>query len=185
MQKVTARAIIQMMGAPKEHLTKTMKMYMENISAQHKGIAVLGEERSRPKKEKSMYSMFTEVELEANSAADLVWFCFDYMPSSVEVLEPGEIRLRAQDFTSFLNDLQDKLHKVDMAVKNLSAENQVIKKNGFQLLRNLALVLLRKPKDTDTVARQAGVPKEHMQKVMDALEKDGKIKKEGSLYQIT
>jgi len=178
-----ARAIIQMMGSPKKHIEETLGVYVDKIKDEHKNIKVVKEDRSKAEKDGDMYKVFTELEIDTKSASDLVWFCFDYMPSSVEIIEPDEIIYDSRDFTDFLNDLQAKLHKLDTVVKNLSAENQVVKKNGVMLMKNIIMLQLKmKPRDLETLAVNAGVPQDHMEKFLKAMEKEGKIKKDGNLY---
>jgi len=72
-----------------------------------------------------------------------------------------------------------------MIIKNLSAENQVIKKNGLTLLKNIIMLNLKfQPTDLDTLAVNAGVPVQNIQKLLDAMEKDRKVKKEEGLYKL-
>jgi len=183
--EITARVIIQMMGAPKKHIVSTLKMYIEKIKEEHKGIKILEEFKSKPKKEGKLFKVFTELELKAKDTSDLIWFCFDYMPSSVEVIDPTELIFKANDFTDFLNDLQDKLHRIDMNAKNLSAQNQVLNKNGRTLMMNLIMLQLRtKPVGIDILAKNAGAPNEHLQKFVDSMIKDGKIKKDNDVYRV-
>jgi len=184
MKKIIARTIVQMMGSPKEHIKKTMNIYMDQLKDK-KGLKILEEHRAKPKKEGDMYKIFTELEIEFDKTSDLVWYCFDYMPSSVEIIEPGQIVYEAPAFTEFLNDLQQKLHKLDSGLQHLSAENQVIKKNGMTLMKNIILLQLKmKPLGIKTLAENAGAPEEHVQKFVDAMIKDGKIKKDGNVYKL-
>jgi hypothetical protein len=189
-QKIIARVIIQMMGSPKKHIEDTMQMYMDKIVTDYKDIEIIEEKRSKAKKDKEnketeLFKIYTELEIEAKGIESLVWFCFDYMPSSVEILEPDKIIYDQHDFTDFLNDLQSKLHHTDMTIKNLSAENQVIKKNGMMLIRNIVMLQLKVGKnDCETLATNAGVPVDHMEKFLEGLIKEGKIKKDKDLYSL-
>jgi len=184
-QSITARVIIQMKGAPKKHIEDTLKLYIDRIKEEKNDIEVLSEDTEKAKKDGDMYNVFTELEIKTKDSAGLVWFCFDYMPASVEIVDPDVIHYDSHEFTGFINDLQGKLHEVDMIIKNLSAENQVIKKNGLTLLKNIIMLNLKfQPTDLDTLAVNAGVPVQNIQKLLDAMEKDRKVKKEEGLYKL-
>lgn len=183
--KIVARVIIQMMGGPKKHIEDTMKTYVKKIEEDYADIKIKKKYLSPAKKEGALFKVFTELELEIDGIENLVWFCFDYMPSSVEILEPDRLVYESHDFTNFMNDLQQKLHKVDMALKNLSAENQVLRKNGVTLSKNLFHSLLRSgPKDLAALAKDSGIPEEHAQKFLESMVKEGKIQKDKALYRL-
>jgi hypothetical protein len=183
--KITAQAIVQMMGGPKKHLEDTMRLYLDKIEEDYADIKLTKRYVSPAKKEGSLFKIFAELTLEIDGIENLVWFCFDYMPSSVEIIKPDEFIYKSHDFTCFINDLQQKLHKVDMALKNISAENQVLKKNGTQLLKNLLTVLLRSgPKDIAWLAKNAGVPEQHATQFLESMIKEGKILKDKGLYRL-
>ncbi len=186
-QKVVVRAIIQMMGAPKKHIEDTLKLYVDKIKEEHKGITVLKDYTSKAEKKKGskLFNVFSELEFEVQGVEELVWFCFDYMPASVEIMEPESLVYSSHEFTDFLNDLQGRLHKVDMVIKNLSAENKVVKKNGATLVRNIIMMLLKDgTKDVKTLASNAGMPEKHVLVFLDALLKEGRIKKDKNRYSL-
>ena len=184
-QKVTANVVIQMMGAPKKHIEDTLKLYIDKIRTDYKEIKLLNEYRSKAKKQKDgkLYDVFAELEIESQGVEHLVWFCFDYMPASVEITSPEQLIYDSPDLTAFLNDLQSKLHKIDMMIKNLNAENQVLKKNGVTLMKNIIILQLRSgKKSASLLAKNAGVPEEHIKRFLASMEKDGKVKQEKGHY---
>jgi hypothetical protein len=183
--KITAEAIIQMMGGPKQHIEDTMRLYLDKIEEDYADIKVKKRYVCPAKKEGELYQLFAELTLEINGIDNLIWFCLDYMPSSIEIIRPDEFLYKSHDYTNFLNDLLQKLHKVDMALKNVSAENRILKKNGTQLLKNLLTVLLREgPKKVQWLAKNAGVPETHATEFLAAMVKEGKILKDKELYRL-
>ena len=60
--------------------------------------------------------VFAELEVKTASLTHIINFCFEYMPSLIEIIEPYELKISSADVSSFLNDLQAKLHGVDMLV---------------------------------------------------------------------
>ena len=49
------------------------------------------------------------------------------MPSSVEILDPDKLSFESKNMDNLLNDLLSKLHQQSMAVRNLHAENVLMK----------------------------------------------------------
>ncbi len=172
-----------MLGAPKEHIQETLKLYIDKIKEQEKGIVVRHIDHGETKEVDNLFSVFAELELDFTDMKTLTYFCFDYMPSSVEIFEPAQLVYNVNDYTDFLNDLQARLHKFDMIIKNLSAENKVIKKNGLTLARNIILVCLESgPKNIIEISKRSGMPQEHIKKFVNILVKEGKIKEKGGMY---
>lgn len=183
-QKIVARAIVEMLGAPKEHIEETLKMYINKIKEESDIKVVKEHYAEAEKREDNLFSIFVELELETTDIAHIIWFCFDYMPASMEILEPEEISYKQRDFTDFLNDLQGRLHKYDMLIKNLSAENKVLKRNSLTLGKNTFLVALHDgPKDIAALTDLTGVPEKSAKKFLNELIKLKKVKEENNVYE--
>jgi hypothetical protein len=183
--KVVARVIIQIEGSPKQHVQDTLKSYVDKIEKEYADIKIVKRHTSPAKKKGTLYSLFTELELAVDGAENLVYFCLDYMPASVEIVEPDSMVFETRHFTNFLNDLQQKLHKVDMTMKNLAAENQVLRKNALTLSFNLLQVqLMTGPKDAESLSKGAGIPPEHAKMFLSSLVKDGKVKIDKGIYRL-
>lgn len=130
--KIVARVIIEILGAPKEHVESTMKMVVEELEKREE-IKILKKdfaeaENVKDEKLKDFWSSFVEVDLESEDIESLIGICFDFMPSSVEIIEPSDFRLNSRQVDDVLNDLLEKLHKFSMAMRNIHAENVLLKK---------------------------------------------------------
>lgn len=181
-QKVHARVIIDMMGAPKEHIVQTMEILIKKID-DDENIVLVGAETADPIEKDTMWSLFSEIEITVKDIPQLIGFCFDYMPSSVEVLKPDNVKLAALDFAGMLNDIQARLHQIDMILKGVNAENRLLKKNGTMLLNNMVLLLLKDgEKDLDALAKGTGVVGEQLKKFLDVVAKGGRIKENAGKY---
>ena|SRR3989344_20998 len=121
------KAIIEIAGFPEDHVRKTMEMVMENL-AKEKGIAVLKKEVAPAKSMDKMWSTFATLELKIENFTELNDFCFNYMPSSIEIMEPLKVNINSNEIDDMLNDLLARLHNFTMFLKNLQAENIVLKK---------------------------------------------------------
>ncbi len=177
-----ARVIVEVLGAPKEHVTKTLKQYVEKIKKE-KHIDVIDIKISKPKEQKKLFSTFADIEMLVKDASALAYFCFDYMPSSIEIIDPTAFTYNAHDFSSFFNDLQARLHKIDMMVKNMTAQNKNLLRNANLLLRNNIMIVLKEGEmDIATLSKKVGIPKEQLEPFAEETVKEGWIKKKGDKY---
>ena len=188
------RVIIEIAGQPKEHVEKVVKEYVEKIKKE-KDMEVLNEKIAELKKQETgardaamlqeMWATFAEMEILFKDPKTMTYFCFDYMPSSIEIIEPKELRLKETQISSFLNDLQAKLHKLDMAVKQLNNEGMFLKKNLDSLFRNFVSVLLfNSEMGAEQLSQVVGVGNEELEKFLEKLIKEGKVIKKGDKYSL-
>src|SRR3989344_4735470 len=92
--KMVVRVIIEVAGFPKEHVEQVIKKMVDRIKEQEK---VLRSDIFEAKQIKEFWSTFTEMELSFEGMDHLSGFCFEYMPSSLEILEPERLRLESKD----------------------------------------------------------------------------------------
>ena len=183
-QKIRSNVIIELMGKPKEHILKARDMYVDKIKEDDNRIVVINEKLHDAKEQdKGFFSTFAELEILSEDLPALIGFCFDYMPSSVEIVAPEEMRMRQQDITNVMNDLQAKLHSLDMVVKTVRTENDFLKKNMNTLIRNLVMVSLKhKPMGLDDLSKLTGIKSDELRSFMETLKKLEKIKEDNSTY---
>lgn len=124
-QRIILRMIVEIVGSPKEHVDETLKKVIEKLKGEFK---VHKEELYEAEKFEKFWSAFTEIELELNNIDQLVDLCFNYMPSSIEILDPIDFKVKVNDINNMLNDLMAKLHQNELIIKNLAAENTIIKR---------------------------------------------------------
>jgi hypothetical protein len=178
--------IIEMLGKPKEHLEKTLKGYI-SVLKKDKKVDILKKEYAEAEKDKDseLYTMFVELDVLVMGAGKVVDFCFDYLPSSIEILEPTSIKYQSQDFSALLNDLQARIHQMDMTLKNSNQENIVLKKNSAIFLKNIIYLSLKQGKKSIAgLSKDSGVPEKELEKFLDMLIKGKKIKKQKKVYSI-
>jgi len=84
----------------------------------------LNHDTAEAKLVKEMWSTFTEFELEFNNFKKLTDFCFNFMPSSIEIIEPETNKLSSGSIEEMLNDVLAKLHQYDMALKRMIMETR-------------------------------------------------------------
>lgn len=181
---IKAAAIIEILGAPKEYVVETLHAYIDKLKKE-KDMIVTNETISEVEQKEKLFTVFAEIEFLAKTPSRIVDFCFDYMPSSIEIMEPEAIRFEANKFSNFMNDLQARLHQLDMLVKNLRAENKRLSENSTLILRNNILISLKeKEKDLPGISKTIGIDEENTKKFLDALVKQGIILLKNGKYSL-
>ncbi|MBD3203327.1 hypothetical protein GF327_03475 [Candidatus Woesearchaeota archaeon] len=176
-------AILEILGKPAEHVTKTLNDYLKKIEDKS-SLAILKKDIAEPKKQKDseFFSVFAELEILAKNTKELVGFCFDYMPSSVEIIEPEKVVYSREDFTDFINDLQARLHTVNMSMQDFKQRNSNLIKNTSTLIRNFVTVLLKDPMTIDEIRKRVGITEMELKRLLGILEKEGLVVKKQDKY---
>ena len=99
-----------------------------SLIKEDKDIDLITHDTEEIKMVKDLWSTFTEFELDFKDFKKLSTFCFDFMPSSVEVLEPSNPKITSEDASELLNDVLAKLHQYDMALKRMILEQRAKKR---------------------------------------------------------
>lgn len=146
MEKVRANLIIEILGRPPEHIVHSLNMLIDALSKEP-GVFVLNKKVNKPheiKKNKTLFTTFAEVEIEASSLYRLIEIVFIYMPSSIEIFEPAEIRLKLDEANMIINSLSARLHKYDAVAKRLNMEKILLEKQVQELGAKSAVSELEK-----------------------------------------
>ena len=126
---IRLRMIIEVAGFPEEYILKTINVVAEKL-AEEKGVIIIEQTAHKPAKvSDKMFSAFIEVEFLSESLAQLMGLVYDYLPSSVEIIEPEDpISDDPQAVTMILNDLIARLHRYNQIIHALKAENVILKR---------------------------------------------------------
>jgi len=178
------RIILEIVGMPKEYVEESLKTYLKKIKAD-KNYNIIKEHVEKAEKQDTYFTTFAELEVLMKNSMALLAFCFDYMPSSVEIIEPGKILTNNNEFTGFVNDMLARSHALNSGVIELSEKNKFYVRNTAVLLRNFLVVLLSsKPMTLKQMRPYLGVQEEDIGKVLEVLIKEGKVKKQGEVYSV-
>lgn len=116
---VTAIIVVEMMGKPADYLKQSLEAHVEKLKHK-KGVDVKSLKIEDPREIENsggMFSCFAEIELEVQTMKELFDIIFDYMPSSVEVVEPRNVSMGIEEATALLNNLTGRLHRYDEIAK--------------------------------------------------------------------
>lgn len=112
--------IFEILGKPKEYVKEALEKHMSKLD-EIKSVSVIDKKINEPKKIKDdkqgLYTCFSEVELKCDSLKTLSDIVFNFMPSSVEVIDPDKITLNCEEATNLFTELIVKLHKYDEIAK--------------------------------------------------------------------
>jgi hypothetical protein len=120
MEKIKIHTIIEIAGSPKEHVESTINKMMD-IMKENKNLNILKKEIAKAEKidlpaeiknaqNVDVFSAFAELEIEMPSLEEIMGFCYTFMPSSLEIMEPESVTMNQKDLENSLNDLLGKLH---------------------------------------------------------------------------
>ena len=129
MQKITAQLIIEIAGFPKEHVEDVLDKLVVNIKEQYE---VLESHTEEVKQIKELWSSFVDIKITFKDLNQMIVFCFDYMPSSVDIIEPLKFNFESVEISGLFNDLMGKIHHYDMLLKNFKAMNEMLKRKVKQ-----------------------------------------------------
>ncbi|RME78225.1 hypothetical protein D6774_01700 [Candidatus Woesearchaeota archaeon] len=180
--QILVQAIIEILGAPKEHVEETMLKVVDHMNEQE-WLDVVSESVAEAEPQDKLFSTFADVQVWVKSFAHLIEFLFNYMPSSIEVIEPSELTLKREDVGNLLTEISGRLHQTDATVKELRARNQVIDKNTRTIIQNfITRVLETGAKSVEELAKATGIPKENVQAYLDVMAQKGLVKKQKNKY---
>lgn len=180
---IVAKVLLNVAGKPKEHVDGAMKTVIDNIESEKQVKIIKKKIMKAQKKEDIYFSAVAELDIKCDDAYILMGFCLDYMPSSVEIIEPEEIDFSSQDLTGLLNDMLSKLHNVNLSVGQIKSENDLMKQNGEHLLKNIIMLSIKeKPKKIEQMAGDIGIKPEALKPFVEKYVKEGRIKKKEDTY---
>ncbi len=180
-QPIVARCIVEILGAPKEYIVKMLREHVEKVKQE--GVDIQIEKYAEPVPQDKLFTQFVELQIAFKNLRQLLDFCFDSMPSTVEIMSPEKLSLDMSVFEDFINDFQGKLHHTDMMLKGLQAQKQILDKNAINVLHNFIKFACRtKPHSLDDLASLLGIEAKDLTVFIDSLVKKGELEKEGQVF---
>ncbi len=174
--------VIEIVGAPKEHVEDTLRMVLKKLR-EEKGVDVLGGKVHEPKPQGPFFSTFADLEVLVKDFATLINVCFNYMPSSIEIVEPAQFRLSPLNVSDLFNDLLGRLHEVDMRLKNTNAANILLDKNLNNLLKNAVLIILGSGSKTlGELSVKIGIAEQQLEPFLAKFADEKVVRKDGHHY---
>ena len=182
--RILTRIIIEIVGKPKEHIEKALKVVVEKIK-EEKDIKIVEEQIFNAEKQEEMFNVFAELGILFNNMQALIEFCFDFMPSSIEILDPEKISLDSNKFAGLINDLLAKLHQMNLNLVQNNAEKKALKKNMLNMLKNTVMILLNiKSMQLEQLSKSSGVNEKDLKPLLDSMVEEKVIDFKEGIYSL-
>lgn len=109
------------MGKPASHLESAIKDHVKKLE-DIKGLKVIRSDVNEPveikdKNQPGFFSCFAEVEIKCKTFGQLSEVVINFMPSSVEIVDPSKITLSCNESTEVLSHFIRRLHEYDNVAK--------------------------------------------------------------------
>jgi hypothetical protein len=179
--QILARIIIEVLGAPKEYVEEAIKLVIDRAKSVQQ-LEVVSESTYEAEEKGKLYCTFSELEIWFQNMDVFSRFLFDFNPSSVEVIQPQTVPLKALFLSGFFNDFLLKMHELGLKVKDNSAKTQLLQKNTDVLVRNFISFLIAEPKSVEDISKATGIPTENVKAMLENFVKAGVARQKGSLY---
>ena len=180
---IKIRVIFELLGKPKEHIESTLKIYIEKVKS-NQGIEFISEDFADAKEQDDgLWSAFAELELYVKSLDILTWLSVNYMPSSIEILEPEKITHTNKEINFWINDVLAKLHEISLLIKAAVSKETIMSKTLGTMMKNMVLLNLESgPKTTEEIFKKTGIREDQLKTVLEYLIKKEKVVKEQEKY---
>lgn len=127
--KIKVVMVFEIMGTPKEYINDALAEILGKLG-EEKDVKITSKKIHEPKEVENsdLFTSFAEVEAEMIDLQKMMLVMFGYMPAHVEVLSPGEIKIKNFDFNIVCNELVTKLHSYDAIAKTALFNNNMLQK---------------------------------------------------------
>ena|GEM_PF-5635881 len=144
---VVALLYFDLHGKDKGNLTKVATGFVQRIIGEE-GVAYAVGEIDEPLKQEDMYSTSVEVKVLAKDFSTLSRLCSSFSPFSVEILEPGEIRMGVGDAQELLLNISTVTYDLKRYIyeKVANAEDRAEFMKGVKTRMDMGKKLLEKGK---------------------------------------
>jgi hypothetical protein len=178
---ILCKIIFEMAGNPKEYVETTLKKYVSAIKEDPNYI-FMNEYYAPAEENDGIWSTILEADVLVANFEKLNILCFNLTPSSIEIIGPESFTITQKEMMYWYNDLLSKLHEISISLKNLSSENDLLKRNLNRAIRNSIILSLIEPKTANEISIKIGIDIEHLQPFLDALIKEKSIILETGKY---
>lgn len=166
MGKIKTKIILEIAGYPEKHVEETMKKVVEKIEKE-KNLKLEDKEIFPVEKKDETFNTFAELDISFDKLVEIYEFCFNYMPSSIDILEPNDtLSIDPSEFNESINDLIATLHHHDMFLKNSNARLKALNANMNKLLLNFIGYLKKEKKKMPEISKVVGLKEENLKKFL-------------------
>ncbi len=179
---ILAQVSFEVIGNPKEHVTRTIHGYVNNIKNDSR-ISVLSEEFGEPEKiEGGLWSTFVDTEMLVEGLDRFTWMCINFMPANIDIIAPENLKFREKDLTNWLNDLLAKLHEISHTVRDTNIKNKALSQGMNALIQNSLLLAAENYHSKNEIGRKMGIPVKQLEPFFKSLKERGRLEEKKGRY---
>jgi len=181
---ILAQVSFEVVGNPKDYVETTIKGFVNNIK-NDSDIKFLSEEFGEPEEvpnSQGLWSNYADTEVLVNNLDKFVWLCVNFLPATIEIIAPEELRFSDKDLTNWLNDILAKLHEISITVRQTNVKNEVLVQNMNALIQNSIIITTEQYHKPAEIGKKVGIDEKQLQPFFEALIKQGKLEKKGDEY---
>jgi hypothetical protein len=180
---VLARLIFEVYGKPKEHVEKTLSLMVDKFK-EMKDIKILKQKFFDPKEVEGMWTNFMELDIIFKDIGKLIDMVIDYLPSSVEIIEPENLNVNSTDFSGVLNDLSVKMINMSNEYSKAKTEKDIIKRKINTLMSINIIRALKEPKTKKELSDELRVEEDDLEPFLADLTKTVRVKLKDGKYHL-
>ena len=132
--KVVLKAIIDLAGKPEEAVLKALDEVEKRVG-EEESFELVEVAKAEPElQEGGLYTAFLDLEIKCNSPRDAMKFIVEYLPTSIEIIEPSVLKVSSEELSDVLNDMArfqirnvNENHKLKVYNYNLKKELEALK----------------------------------------------------------
>jgi hypothetical protein len=163
-----------------------MNKIIEGIESEDKKYIIFEKEFFDGDNKENFFTYVCELKMLFSKPLDIIDFSFDYMPSTIELIEPANISFNSADFSAFINEMLIKNHDLNMLSKTLSEQGKRLFATQDALLKNITfLSIIYGEKSLKEISKNAGVDEKFMENHLNKMVEENTLVKNGDEYSIS
>lgn len=151
MEKIQTVMVLEILGRPKEHVVKALEELIEKLGKE-KGVNITNKEIHEPipaQDSDTLFTTFTEVEVEFDTLENYLRILFNYMPANVEIMRPENLSLTNSMLSEIGSSIVQKLHNYDAITKKALVEREILLKKLKEVAPEELDKLIKEVKEKD------------------------------------
>lgn len=182
---VQARITFEVAGKPKEHVEASLKGYLENVENHPELWTISKEIMETEEQGDGIFSAAAELEVVLEKLDLLTWLSINFMPASIEVLDPEKLSINAREINNWYNDLLSKLHETSNILREERTINQHLTTSLNALIKNAIIAAVKKEKKSSKeLEKDLGIAEKQLEPFLKSLVEKKKVRLSGNKYML-
>ncbi len=124
---IKANFIFEVIGKPADYVEESLKNLLDVLEKEKNAKVISREQHPSQVYEETLFSTFAEATILVENLRRFMNIVYDYMPSSIEITDPQELKIKYLDINVVMNELANSLHRHDIELKKLQFERNFLR----------------------------------------------------------